>query len=312
MARLVGGEPKLVTFTSGGTEANVTVLTPEWTRGGKPFRADVLFVGATEHPSVLAGGRFPADRVHLLPVNGDGVIDLPALGAALAPIAARGERALVSVMLANNETGVIQPVAEMARIAHEAGAIVHTDAIQAAGRIPVDIAALGVDVLTLSAHKIGGPQGAGAIVRASEDLAFAPLLTGGGQEKRSRAGTENVAAIAGFGAAAKAALADLDKATVWAGWRDELAGILGASGRELTVFGARRGASAADPVRRDRGNSGRNAGDRARPRRGRRLLRLRLLVGQGGAEPCAFRNGGTRSGRKRGNSLKPGVGIGER
>ena len=115
-------------------------------------------------------------------------------------------------MLANNETGVIQPVAEVARIAHEAGAIVHTDAIQAAGRIPVDIAVLGVDVLTLSAHKIGGPQGAGAIVRASEDLAFAPLLTGGGQEKRCRAGTENVAAIAGFGAAAKAALADLDKA----------------------------------------------------------------------------------------------------
>jgi cysteine desulfurase len=237
VARLVGGEPKLVTFTSGGTEANVTVLTPEWTHAGKPFRADTLLVGATEHPSVLAGGRFPADRVHLLPVDGDGVIDLAALGAALAPVRARGERALVSVMLANNETGVIQPVAEIARIAREAGAIVHTDAIQAAGRIPVDIAKLGVDVLTLSAHKIGGPQGAGAIVRASEDLAFAPLLTGGGQEKRVRAGTENVAAIAGFGAAAKAALADLDKAAVWAAWRDELAGILGASGRQLTVFG---------------------------------------------------------------------------
>jgi cysteine desulfurase len=147
-------------------------------------------------------------------------------------------RPLVSVMLANNETGVIQPVAEIARLAHQAGAIVHTDAIQAAGRIPVDIAALGVDVLTLSAHKIGGPQGAGAIVRAHEDLTFAPLLVGGGQEKRLRAGTENVAAIAGFGAAAEAALGDLTRTGTWEGWRDALADTISASGLPATVFGA--------------------------------------------------------------------------
>jgi cysteine desulfurase len=126
-------------------------------------------------------------------------------------------------------------VAEIARIAHEFGAIVHTDAVQAAGRIPVDIAALGVDVLTLSAHKIGGPQGAGAIVRAHDDLTFAPLLTGGGQEKRLRAGTENVAAIAGFGAAATAAAGDLGRSGIWADMRDRLAGIVGP---EATVFGA--------------------------------------------------------------------------
>ena len=172
-------------------------------------------------------------------------------------------------MLANNETGAIQPVAEVARIAHEAGAIVHTDAIQAAGRIPVDIAALGVDVLTLSAHKIGGPQGAGAIVRASEDLTFAPLLTGGGQEKRLRAGTENVAAIAGFGAAATAALADLDKAAVWAGWRDRLAGIVGA-GRQATVFSAGAPRLPQTLCFADRRNSGRNPGDRPRPCRASR------------------------------------------
>jgi len=140
-------------------------------------------------------------------------------------------------MLANNETGVIQPVAEISRLAHAANAIVHCDAVQAVGRIPVDIGALGVDVLTLSAHKIGGPQGAGAIVRAREDLIFAPLLAGGGQEKRLRAGTENVAAIAGFGAAAEVARGDLAKAEIWAAWRARLAAIMTASGRPAVIFG---------------------------------------------------------------------------
>ncbi len=129
----------------------------------------------------------------------------------------------VSVMLANNETGVIQPVAEIAHLAHAVVAIGHTDAVQAAGRAPLDIGALGVDLLTLSAHKIGGPQGAGAIVRAHDDFTFAPLLAGGGQERRLRAGTENIAAIAGFGAAADAAVRDLSFAGIWRDWRDRLA-----------------------------------------------------------------------------------------
>jgi cysteine desulfurase len=140
-------------------------------------------------------------------------------------------------MLANNETGAIQPVTEIARLGHEAGALVHTDAVQATGRLPVNINALGVDVLTLSAHKIGGPQGAGAIVRAADDWTFAPLTTGGGQEKRLRAGTENVAAIAGFGAAAKAALDDLGKAATWSAWRDRIASIVNANGK-AAVFSA--------------------------------------------------------------------------
>lgn len=239
VARLVGGDAKLVTFIGGGTEANVTVLTPGWLLGGKPHRADVLLVSATEHVSVLAGGRFAPEQIKQIPVDADGLLNLTALRRILAGVrtASRGG-ALVSVMLANNETGAIQPVAEIAAIAHEAGAIVHTDAIQAAGRIPIDIAALGVDVLTLSAHKIGGPQGAGAIVRAREELTFAPLLTGGGQEKRQRAGTENVAAIAGFGAAARAALGDTAHAQVWSAWRDELARTITASGKKTAVFGA--------------------------------------------------------------------------
>ncbi len=234
VARLVGGDPKLVTFTSGGTEANNTVLTPEWSRAGEALSADVVLVGASEHPSVLAGGRFPPERIKTIPVDGEGIVDLDALPQMLAEI---DGRALVSVMLANNETGAIQPVSEVAAIAHAMGAIVHTDAVQAAGRIAIDIGALGVDVLTLSAHKIGGPQGAGAIVRANEDLRFAPLLSGGGQERRSRAGTENVAAVAGFGAAARAARADLGKAAEWSEWRDGIAAIVTAGG-SAKVFSA--------------------------------------------------------------------------
>jgi cysteine desulfurase len=233
VARLVGGEAKLVTFTAGGTEANNSVLTPDWTRGGKPYRLERLLVGATDHPSVLAGGRFPAEMVAQVPVDGNGIVDRTAFQALLA----EGGPTLVSIMLANNETGVVQPIAELAAIAKEAGAIFHSDVIQAAGRIPVDIAALDVDVVTLSAHKIGGPQGAGAVVRANEGLGFAPLLTGGGQERRGRAGTENVAAIEGFGVAAGLALGGLPKTQGWAALRDEIAAVAGAGGRYVTVFG---------------------------------------------------------------------------
>ncbi len=232
VAALVGRDARYVTFTSGGTEANDTVLTPDWSFNGKPRRADVLFHGATEHPSVTAGGRFARNAVKPIPVDGEGIVDLVALEAMLAAATSNGQRALISVMLANNETGAIQPVRKVADIAHAHNATVHTDAVQAAGRIPVDIAALGVDVLTLSAHKIGGPQGAGAILRATDAWSFSPLLTGGGQEKRHRAGTENVAATAGFGAAAKIAAPKPE----WAAWRDRLAAIVGPS---ATVFSAK-------------------------------------------------------------------------
>jgi cysteine desulfurase len=242
VARLVGADARTVTFTAGGTEANNTVLTPDWSFNGKPVRFDTLIVSAVEHVSVIAGGRFAPEAVRTIPVDGNGVVDLAALERMLAGVASEGKRALVSVMLANNETGVIQPVAEVARIGHAASALVHTDAIQAAGRMPIAVTALGVDVLTLSAHKIGGPQGAGAIVRASEAWTFMPLARGGGQEKRLRAGTENVAAIAGFGAAAKAAAGDLSltKGALYGTWRDRLAEIViaGASkiGKSATIF----------------------------------------------------------------------------
>lgn len=236
VAALVGASAKLVTFTSGGTEANNTVLTPEWSQVGRQQLLDRLLVGATEHPSVLAGGRFPTDRIHAIPVDRSGIIDLAALERMLAQ--ERGGNALVSVMLANNETGAIQPVKEIAAIAHTAGAIFHTDAVQAAGRIAVAIDDLGVDVLTLSAHKIGGPQGAGAIVRRNEDVTFSPFLTGGGQERRLRSGTENVAAIAGFGAAARAAVVDIAKTHSWSELRDRIAEVVQASCPQVSFFAA--------------------------------------------------------------------------
>jgi cysteine desulfurase len=203
VAALVGAEARHVVFTSGGTEANMLALSPGTTVQGNEQRWDRLLVSAIEHPSVLAGGRFPARAVETLPVTSGGTVDLGALRQRLA--AASHQRSLVSVMLANNETGIVQPISEVADIVHEAGGILHVDAIQAAGRIACDIKALGADLLSLSAHKIGGPKGAGALVKRDEALHLDPLMKGGGQERGVRAGTENVAAIAGFGAAAAAA-----------------------------------------------------------------------------------------------------------
>jgi cysteine desulfurase len=206
VAALVGADPRCVTFTGGGTEANMLALDPAARMHGGSRRARLL-VSAIEHPSVLAGGRFPADLVEKITVSHSGYVDLSALSESLA-LAAAGEAPLVSVMLANNETGAIQPVEEAAQIVHAAGGLLHVDAIQAAGRIPIDISELGADLLTLSAHKIGGPKGVGALVRRDRSLDLDPLVTGGGQESRLRAGTENVAGIAGFGAAAAAAASE--------------------------------------------------------------------------------------------------------
>lgn len=194
VAGLVGAEPAQVTFTSGGTEANVLALSPGWTSGNAR-----LLVSATEHPSVLQGGRFAPEQVSQLPVTAQGVIDLDALRAAL-----KDAPALVSVMLANNETGVVQPIREIAEIVHEAGSLLHVDAVQAPGRIDCDFNGLDADLLTISAHKIGGPKGAGALVRREALHLADPLIRGGGQERGLRAGTEDVLAIAGFGAAAQA------------------------------------------------------------------------------------------------------------
>ena len=235
VAALVGAEARCVTFTSGGTEANVLALSP----GVGAPRRDRLLVSAIEHPSVLAGGRFAHDDVELIPVKHDGIIDLPSLSARLGALQAEGVRApLVSLMLANNETGIIQPVAEAAAMVHAAGGLLHVDAVQAGGRIAIDINALGADLLTISGHKIGGPKGVGALVRRAPSLPIEPLLKGGGQERGLRAGTENVPGIAGFGAAAAAAAAELDgNGRLVRRVRDQIEAGLRRLSPDVTIFG---------------------------------------------------------------------------
>lgn len=206
VADMVGAAPESVIFTGSGTEANHLALL-----GAGRSR---LLTSAIEHDSLLQA----APHAERIAVNGDGLIALGALDRALAQDPAP---ALVSVMLANNETGVIQPIAEVVEIARRHGALVHTDAAQAPGRIPVDFRSLGVDLMTLSAHKIGGVLGAAALIlRAGTPLAA--IQRGGGQERGLRAGTENAAAIAGFGVAAELTQEDLRRADEIRGLRDRL------------------------------------------------------------------------------------------
>ncbi|KAA0073230.1 cysteine desulfurase family protein [Tardiphaga sp. P9-11] len=205
VASAVGADSRNVVFTSGGTEANVLALTPGLVRKpGVPVRR--LIVSAVEHASVLAGGRFATADIQVLGVDRDGVVRPDDLRTLLT----NGEPALVSVMLANNETGALQPIPELAGIVHDAGGLLHVDAVQAFGKISIDISQLQVDLLSISAHKIGGPKGVGALVMANGVAGLDALLRGGGQELGRRAGTENVPGIAGFGAAVMAAMASLD------------------------------------------------------------------------------------------------------
>lgn len=202
VAALLDADPRGVTFTSGATEAASAILHPDLEIAGRPVTCDVLLVSAVEHPCVLSGHRFPTDKVELIPVDGEGVIDLKALENRLAALAAMGLRPYLSLMAANNETGVLQPVAEASDLVHAVGGVVHCDAVQAAGRVNVSLAALKADFVTLSAHKMGGPQGAGALVAHPDSRARVPLMAGGGQERGRRGGTQNVPAMVGFGAAA--------------------------------------------------------------------------------------------------------------
>ena len=191
VADLAGTSPNQVIFTSGATESNNMIV--------KHYADQKTLISAVEHPAVRDANK----NATMIPVTRDGAVNLEAYKEMLS-----SDTGLVSVMLVNNETGVIQPVQEIARMAKDAGATVHSDAVQAAGRIPIDFAGLGVDYLSLSAHKFGGPQGVGALIFRS-GLEPPPLLHGGGQERRARAGTENVAGIIGFGEAARIAQKEL-------------------------------------------------------------------------------------------------------
>lgn len=229
LAAAVGALPRNVIFTSAGTEANALALSPGL-RGPSGGPVERLLVSAVEHASVLAGGRFPPDKIGLIRVTRSGVVDLADLKAQLED----GPPALVSIMAANNETGALQPVAEAASVVHGAGGLLHVDAIQALGKIPFDINKVGADLAAFSAHKIGGPKGVGALVMTEGIVGLEPVLRGGGQELSRRAGTENVAGIAGFGAAVKAALQALPEdvkrmATLRDRLENDLRGVAGAT-----------------------------------------------------------------------------------
>jgi len=225
VAELVGADPTSVVFSSGGTEANAQAIVSALAAG-----CERLIVGATEHPCVAEAAAVSGAPVEVLPVDENGVVDLVWLAQALA----RPGRAVVAIHHANNESGVIQPIAEAAALVRAAGGWLHVDAIQSAGKVPVDMRALDSDSLTLSAHKLGGPQGVGALV-LKEGVAAVRILHGAGQERGLRAGTENVPGITGFGAAADCAARDLDEAMAHAVWRDAAEAKVKAAG--ATIIG---------------------------------------------------------------------------
>jgi len=222
IAACVGATSAHVVFTSGATEANAIALR----RCGRKR----ILATAVEHASVLNA----VPNAEIVPVDAQGVVDLDRLRALLAD---GGGDTVLSVMLANNETGVLQPMEDVVALAREAGALVHCDAVQGPGRLPVDFAALGVDMLSLSAHKMGGPKGSGALIMARADLLSAEM-SGGGQERGLRGGTENLSGIAGFGAAAREVPSALAHMTQVEALRDGLETRVRAASPDAVVFGA--------------------------------------------------------------------------
>jgi cysteine desulfurase len=231
VAGLVGAKPASVVFTSGGTEANGLAIESAIAAGARR-----PLVGVTEHASVMACALASSPWVEGWPVASNGLADLDWLRDRLRDWKSEDGRPFAALSLANNETGVIQPMAEAAALIHAAGGWLHVDAVQAAGKIAVDFAAIGADTLSLSGHKLGGPQGVGALV-VGPNAALSRRIHGGGQERGRRAGTENVGGIAGFGAAAAASARDLDLAMAQAPWRDAVEALL-VQQADVEVFGA--------------------------------------------------------------------------
>ncbi|QCI97700.1 cysteine desulfurase family protein [Agrobacterium larrymoorei] len=239
VAALVGAQASHVVFTSGATEAANLVLSPLFKMGRASLNIGHLYVSAIEHPALREGGRFERSNVMEVPVTHQGLVDLAALEALLAGHDAASGLPTVAVMLVNNETGVIQPVEEAAKLVHAAGGLMVVDAVQAVGRIPVDIEALGADFLIISSHKIGGPKGVGALISRGEVMMPKPLIHGGGQEKGHRSGTENTLAILGFGVAATEAAQRLDtESERLAGLRMQLENAMRAAAPDVIIHGA--------------------------------------------------------------------------
>jgi cysteine desulfurase len=238
VAALVNVKAEQVTFTSGATEAANMALTPDYRMGRGAIRMGKLYVSAVEHPAVLAGGRFAKEDVVVIAVDADGILDLASLEAALAAHDKSLGLPLVAVQIANNESGVIQPLAEISGIVKQHGGILVVDAVQAPGRIPLDMSAGYADFMILSAHKMGGPKGVGALVSNSTLLMPTPLTRGGGQEKGHRAGTEALSLIAGFGAAAIVGRGRLGEALRLSEMRAKLESIIRDVAPDAVIHGA--------------------------------------------------------------------------
>ncbi len=302
VATLIGGEPAEVVFMSGGTEGDNFAI-----RGVaealEPSGKRHLIASAIEHEAVLNTLKALARRgwrTTLLPVDQTGIVEPDRLRDALAD-----DTALVSVMHANNEIGTIQPVAELARLAHERGVLFHTDAVQSAGKIPVNVKTLGVDLLTLSAHKFYGPKGIGRHwIRRG--LRLLPILTGGKHERSRRAGTENVAGIVGMGVAAQQARAKMaGEALRLAPLRDRLENGIVRAVSGTAVNGVRAAASAQYDEHQLRSRRSRVAADCARPGRRRRVNRVRLLVRHAGTVARAQGDGVPRAPDAELNPVQP-------
>lgn len=212
IAHELGAKPSQVIFTSGASEANAWVANGGW---------ECIYHAGIEHDSIAAPSARSASDVVQIATEQSGVVNVGEIARHILQTNSAPQRTLVSVQMANNETGAVQPVAEIAEFAREQGVIMHTDAVQAVGRLPVSFHALGVNMMSVSAHKFGGPKGIGALL-LDDDTNLPPLISGGGQERRRRAGTENVAAIAGFGAALEAAVGKLATVTELEQLRDKL------------------------------------------------------------------------------------------
>ncbi|WP_353640949.1 cysteine desulfurase family protein [Mesorhizobium sp. WSM2239] len=237
VAALVNARPEHVVFTSGATEAAATLLSPDWRMGRGAIRMSRLYICEADHPCLLAGGSFAPESVTRIGVDAQGVMDMTALKAALDSHDRSEGLPLVAVHAANNETGVVQPFGRIVALAKAAGGVLVLDAVQAAGRIPLDITAGSADFLILSSHKIGGPKGVGAIVGASDLMMPKPLIAGGGQEKGHRAGTENLPGIAGFGAAARRAMENLAHIEAVRAMRDHIEDLALAAAPDAQIFG---------------------------------------------------------------------------
>ncbi|WP_434713231.1 cysteine desulfurase [Rhizobium sp. YTUHZ045] len=238
VAALAGTDPGNVIFTSGATEAANLVLTPDFRMGRTPLQLGHLYFSAVEHLAVREGGRFPKDRTTEIPVTNAGIVDLNELAALLDAHDKSTGLPIVAIMFVNNETGIVQPVEEAAKIVRAHGGLFVVDAVQAAGRLPIEIERIGADFIIVSSHKIGGPKGAGALIARGEALMPKALIRGGGQEKGHRSGTQNSLALIGFGAAAETVLQDLEERNAAiAALRDRLEAGMRAAAPDVIIHG---------------------------------------------------------------------------